>query len=285
MSRSGSNTGSCHRRGRRCKEHCHRPQVSLADVYSSKLRAVLLGRRGELVQHTSSTWCILSFVCSMGGAVAAHACQRQLIPNLSGLIVIDVVEGTAMSALSGMMRFLRSRPVTFETQEAGIKWALRNGQLRNCESARVSIPPQLMPATAKMVNDRTSRSISNALAEEDEDAESTKSQPTQSSSSSSAAAAAAADQGYTWRVDLSKSAPYWEEWFRGLSKTFLSVPGPKMLMLAGIDRLDKDLTIGQMQGQFQLQVIPNAGHCVHEDAPGQAGAAVAEFLKRYSLLV
>jgi hypothetical protein len=25
---------------------------------------------------------------------------------------------------------------------------------------------------------------------------------------------------------------------------------PKMLLLAGIDRLDKDLTVGQMQGEF-----------------------------------
>jgi len=55
----------------------------------------------------------------MGGAIAAHACARGLVPNLSGLIVIDVVEGTAMDALAGMMRFLRSRPVTFESEEVG----------------------------------------------------------------------------------------------------------------------------------------------------------------------
>jgi protein phosphatase methylesterase 1 len=53
----------------------------------------------------------------MGGAIAAHACARGLVPNLSGLIVIDVVEGTALAALAGMMRFLRSRPVTFESEE------------------------------------------------------------------------------------------------------------------------------------------------------------------------
>ena len=33
-----------------------------------------------------------------------------------------------------------------------------------------------------------------------------------------------------------------------MSKLFLSSAVPKMLILAGVDRLDKELTIGQMQG-------------------------------------
>eukprot|EP00045_Choanoeca_perplexa_P007171 m.63268 g.63268 ORF g.63268 m.63268 type:complete len:394 (-) comp13963_c1_seq3:1439-2620(-) len=224
---------------------------------------------------------------SMGGAIAAHACARGLVPNLGGLIVIDVVEGTAMDALSGMMRFLRSRPVTFESEEAAIKWALRNGQLRNCESARVSMPPQLTAATTAVVNARTSRQLSNTLAEEPEDEDEALPSNEGNSSKVPFQEPASVDKEtgeLTWRVDLSQSAPYWEGWFKGLSKTFLSVPGPKMLLLAAMDRLDKDLMIGQMQGKFQLQVIANAGHCVHEDAPGQAGAVIAEFLKRYSLL-
>jgi hypothetical protein len=32
-----------------------------------------------------------------------------------------------------------------------------------------------------------------------------------------------------------------------------------MLLLAGTDRLDKALTIGQMQGRFQLVLMPTAG--------------------------
>lgn len=35
-------------------------------------------------------------------------------------------------------------------------------------------------------------------------------------------------------------------------------------MLAGTDRLDKDLMIGQMQGKFQLVVVPDTGHMIHE---------------------
>ena len=53
-----------------------------------------------------------------------------------------------------------------------------------------------------------------------------------------------------WRVDLKETESYWHGWFEGLSKLFLSLPIPKLLILAGIDRLDKDLTIGQMQGKI-----------------------------------
>ncbi len=34
--------------------------------------------------------------------------------------------------------------------------------------------------------------------------------------------------------------------------------------MAGTERLDKELMIGQMQGKFQLAVIPNVGHMVQE---------------------
>ena len=33
---------------------------------------------------------------------------------------------------------------------------------------------------------------------------------------------------------------------------------PKLLLLAGTDRLDRVLTIGQMQGRFQLALLPQA---------------------------
>ena len=53
---------------------------------------------------------------------------------------------------------------------------------------------------------------------------------------------------YVWRVDLKKTECYWQGWFDGLSQVFLSVDVPKILLLAGVDRLDKELTIAQMQG-------------------------------------
>lgn len=85
----------------------------------------------------------------------------------------------------------------------------------------------------------------------------------------------------TWRTDLSATKPFWENWFTGLSAKFLSVPGAgKLLILAGTDRLDKDLMIGQMQGKYQLQVFPEAGHFVHEDQPEKTAMVVADFWKR-----
>jgi len=52
---------------------------------------------------------------SMGGAIAVHFAHMSLVPNLIGITVIDVVEGTAMEALASMQSFLRSRPKYFQS--------------------------------------------------------------------------------------------------------------------------------------------------------------------------
>jgi hypothetical protein len=59
---------------------------------------------------------------------------------------------------------------------------------------------------------------------------------------------------YRWAVDLAGTEPYWRGWFEQLSAGFLSVPASKLLLLAGVDRLDRDLTVGQMQ--VPVQYIP-----------------------------
>lgn len=56
-------------------------------------------------------------------------------------------------------------------------------------------------------------------------------------------------EAWVWRTDLEASAPYWEGWYVGLSEMFLKLPVPKVLVLVGTDRLDRSLTIGQMQGK------------------------------------
>jgi protein phosphatase methylesterase 1 len=53
---------------------------------------------------------------------------------------------------------------------------------------------------------------------------------------------------WLWRTDLNRTPEYWNNWFSGMSKKFLTGVGAKVLILAGTDRLDKELTIGQMQG-------------------------------------
>lgn len=80
---------------------------------------------------------------SMGGAIAVHIANMNLIPSLVGIIVIDVVEGTAMDSLQSMQSFLRSRPTHFKSISNAIEWCVRSGQIRNTESARVSMPSQL----------------------------------------------------------------------------------------------------------------------------------------------
>lgn len=72
------------------------------------------------------------------------------------------------------------------------------------------------------------------------------------------------EKKYTWRIDLSKSEQYWPGWFENLSSKFLNLYVPKLLLLASIDGLDRALTVGQMQGKFQLQVLARCGHAVHE---------------------
>jgi len=85
---------------------------------------------------------------------------------------------------------------------------------------------------------------------------------------------------WTWLTDLSSTQPYWQEWFTGMSRNFLAGKAAKLLLLAGTDRLDRDLMIGQMQGKFQLQVFPEAGHFVQEDSPEKTAEAMVEFYKR-----
>lgn len=174
---------------------------------------------------------------SMGGAIAVRlAASRLLGDAVKGLVVIDVVEGTAMAALPHMRAWLAKRPPSFESPDAGVRYVVRAGHVRNVASARLSVPRQLVHKPGR---DR-----------------------------------------WVWRTQLEETSSYWRGWFEGLSKMFLSVPAAKMLVLAGIDRLDKDLTIAQMQGKFQNMVIPGAGHVVHEDRPEQTANVILEYLRR-----
>jgi len=102
---------------------------------------------------------------------------------------------------------------------------------------------------------------------------------------------------------LAATKPFWEGWFVGLSKKFLEARGGKLLLLAGTDRLDKELIIGQMQGmaqdvetvtdcwsfavmtssligKYQLQVFPDAGHFIHEDQPAKTAQLIVDFYRR-----
>lgn len=82
---------------------------------------------------------------------------------------------------------------------------------------------------------------------------------------------------FVWVTDLGATEPFWEGWFTGMNALFLAMPCPKMLLIAGTERLDRGLTVAQMQGKFQLEVARDCGHHVQEDLP----ALVAEKLLRF----
>ncbi|KAJ3025687.1 UNVERIFIED_CONTAM: Protein phosphatase methylesterase 1 [Siphonaria sp. JEL0065] len=59
---------------------------------------------------------------SMGGSIVVDACLKNVIPNVVGVAVVDVVEGTAIDSLSHMQSILKSRPSQFRSVEDAIKW-------------------------------------------------------------------------------------------------------------------------------------------------------------------
>ena len=88
-------------------------------------------------------------------------------------------------------------------------------------------------------------------------------------------------QCYIWRTDVLKTEKYWRNWFINLSDLFLTCKVSKMLMLADTNRLDKKLTIGQMQGKYQLCIMGlGVGHTIHEDSPDRVCAKLLDFVKR-----
>lgn len=177
---------------------------------------------------------------SMGGAIAIRIAASRRLPSIVGLIVIDVVEGTAMAALPHMSNWLADRLRSFASVERAIRYVNRAGFVRNPTSARLSVPPQV-----KFSEER---------------------------------------RCWVWRTPLEQTEQYWKGWFRGLSSLFLSVPVAKLLLLANVNRLDKDLMIAQMQGKFQNMLISSAGHAIHEDQPEQTARALLDYLRRNLLI-
>lgn len=177
---------------------------------------------------------------SLGGAVMttmASSHFKTFGSSLIGYCVIDVVEGSAIEALSHMQTYLSSRPSIFSSIEDAITWHVRSRTIRDQRSAEASVPSLLV------------------------------SSPT-------------GNGKYIWKTDLMSTKPWWEEWFKGMSQKFLVGRGAKELILAGTDRLDRELMIGQMQGKFQLVVIPEAGHFVQEDVPEKTANLLSEFFRR-----
>ena len=183
---------------------------------------------------------------SLGGAVTtrlASSPSPALLSALVGNCVIDVVEGSAVEALTYMQAYLSSRPAEFPSHAAAVQWHIHSRTLRNKESAEASVPSLLRPTMAESESD-------------------------------------ASQPSYTWFTNLPATLPWWSDWFNNMSASFLAGRCAKLLILAGTDRLDKTLMVGQMQGKFQLVVVPEAGHFVQEDVPEKTAGLLAEFFTR-----
>ncbi|KAF9219472.1 alpha/beta-hydrolase [Gyrodon lividus] len=190
---------------------------------------------------------------SMGGSVVVRACPKlqELKYVVSGVAVLDVVEGTAIDALPHMRALLDSRPEGFYSEEEAIEWHLNTGMINNTASARISVPSILVPQE------------------------------------SSVAPLTRANRAYPfrWRTPLRSTEVYWHSWFSSLSPLFLSLRTGRLLILAGRERLDTPLEIGHMQGKFQLQVMNGkggtcVGHLVQEDDPVELSEHLKEFWER-----
>ena len=54
-------------------------------------------------------------------------------------------------------------------------------------------------------------------------------------------------------------------------------------MLAGIERMDKDLTIAQMQGKYKLSILRNVGHIMHEDVTDKVMGVIDDFIHTFRI--
>ncbi|KAJ7629761.1 Alpha/Beta hydrolase protein [Mycena polygramma] len=200
---------------------------------------------------------------SMGGSVVVRACPHLMDAKyrVSGVAVLDVVEGSAIDALPHMHSLLNARPEGFASVEEAVEWHVKTKTIRNAHSARVSVPGIVVPVSPP------------------EDA--TKAGETAGKGGAAGGVGGkAAPYAYVWRTPLRSTAPYWESWFTGLSAAFLAARAARLLLLAGTDRLDKPLMIAQMQGKFQMVVVNGVGHVLHEDDPTHVAEILLDFWRR-----
>lgn len=186
---------------------------------------------------------------SLGGAVAVKTCchifktefNKDLYDKIQGIIVVDVIEGSAMEALPFMRNVIEKRQKEFNTINEAINY-MSLSQIKNLQSCRVSIPPLLKEFKNKK-----------------------------------------GKKAFTWKTDLIGTEKFWEDWYKNLSKEFLSIRTPKALILTDTNELDTPLTVGHMQGKFKLGVIKGTGHFIMEDDPASMMEQINQFLQVFRI--
>eukprot|EP00759_Apiculatamorpha_spiralis_P026071 PhF_6_TR29242/c0_g1_i1/m.42799/K13617/PPME1; protein phosphatase methylesterase 1 len=176
---------------------------------------------------------------SLGGSVAIRVAAALPSNVVLGITVMDMIEGTAVKALENMGAYLRCRPVVFSRPQEAIHWFVTGGGMKNNLSAALSVPHLL------------------------KEIPSPESGPPM----------------LGWITDLGATSNHWERWFVGCNSILLGLHIPKLLLVASTDRLDKEMTIAQMQGKFQLCVVKNVGHYMMEDDPNEVSAKLIEWVQ------
>ena len=119
-----------------------RPNLSLAKLVEDAV--VVTNATIDSLELDSSTLRVILVGHSLGGAIVVRASAAGTIKSeVVGVVVVDLVEGSALASLPHLPTLLANRPDTFESIEEGIKWSLEARMVNNPSSALHSVPPML----------------------------------------------------------------------------------------------------------------------------------------------
>ncbi|KAH3677558.1 hypothetical protein WICPIJ_008965 [Wickerhamomyces pijperi] len=108
--------------------------------------------RRFIQEHCKPTNPVYLLGHSLGGSVVTKASfSLKDLVQIKGVIMIDIVEETAVRSLSGMYQYINTLPSQFATVQDCIDWHIKSGLVRDRSSAEISIPSliRLNPVTNK----------------------------------------------------------------------------------------------------------------------------------------
>ncbi|XP_061351096.1 uncharacterized protein LOC133296165 [Gastrolobium bilobum] len=89
---------------------------------------------------------------SMGGSIAVHVAARRSLSTLAGLVVVDVVEGTAMASLIHMQKILSSRMQHFSSVEKAEEGCSQKSMNESNLGYSETVIATVMNSTATVMN-------------------------------------------------------------------------------------------------------------------------------------
>ncbi|KNZ61743.1 protein phosphatase methylesterase 1 [Puccinia sorghi] len=242
---------------------------AMPDLSLSTLAGDLVELLGALYPNQSKAPSLVLIGHSMGAAVVTEACAAIQL-NLAKVLGLVLPSAPPLSA-SNTSPFLSrlflplcdpSPPSDVVTSIRGCIQSVDSHTIRNLQSARISVPSLIRNVSHPSSSHPTRSSLPAVVAEEEEEEGSSaeprfESKPISTSHPAEDAGEEEKEGGsrFEWITDLRQSQPHWEGWFRGLSGKFLVQKTARLLVLAGTDRLDKELMIGQMQGKKIADVM------------------------------